>query len=72
MTDFVINCKTYQVNATTGANFDTPVRDDASFNRSRKINGNGGMAVQGGSGATFNGDVTQIGGNITTDGDVNM
>ncbi|ACA32343.1 phage baseplate assembly protein V [Histophilus somni] len=70
--DFVLNCKTYQVNATTGANFDTPKLETTQVLTAQgKINGNGGMAVQGGSGATFNGDVTQIGGNITTDGDVN-
>lgn len=35
-----------------------------------QINGNGGMAVQGGSGATFSGNITQTGGSYTTDQDV--
>lgn len=35
-----------------------------------QINGNGGLAVQGGNGASFSGDVVQQGGSFSTDGDV--
>ncbi|MEE6069775.1 phage baseplate assembly protein V, partial [Avibacterium paragallinarum] len=70
--NFVLNCKTYQVNATQGANFNTPKLETSEVLTAQgQINGNGGMAVQGGSGATFSGDVTQTGGSFTTDGDVN-
>jgi len=41
------------------------------FTAQGQINGNGGMAVQGGSGASFTGNVTQTKGSFTTDGDVN-
>lgn len=70
--NFVLNCKTYQVNAQTEANFITPKLETSQiFTAQGQINGNGGMAVQGGSGATFSGDVTQTDGSFTTDGDVN-
>lgn len=68
---FKVNCKEYQVNAETGANFNTPqLETSAQLTAQGQINGNGGMAVQGGSGATFSGDVTQTGGSFATDGDV--
>ncbi|EOZ7333958.1 phage baseplate assembly protein V, partial [Yersinia enterocolitica] len=34
------------------------------------ITGNGGMAIKGGTGAAFEGNIGQTGGNYTTDGDV--
>lgn len=40
------------------------------FTAQGKVNGNGGMAVKGGDGASFSGDVTQNGGSFKTDGDV--
>lgn len=68
---FVLNCKNYQVNATQGANFDTPKLETSQVLTAQgKINGNGGMAVQGGLGATFSGNVSQTGGSFTTNGDV--
>lgn len=68
---FKLNCKTYQVNATTSADFTTPkLETSAILTAQGQINGNGGMAVQGGSGATFSGNVVQTGGDFTTDGDV--
>lgn len=66
---FKVNCKSYEVNATEGANFTTPTLEtSAVLTAQGQINGNGGMAVQGG--ASFSGDVTQTGGGITTTGDV--
>ncbi|HDR1020943.1 TPA: phage baseplate assembly protein V [Pasteurella multocida] len=68
---FKLNCKTYQVNATTSADFTTPkLETSAILTAQGQINGNGGMAVQGGSGASFSGNVEQTGGNFTTSGDV--
>ncbi|MDX3981324.1 phage baseplate assembly protein V [Pasteurella multocida] len=68
---FKLNCKTYQVNASASADFTTPkLETSAVLTAQGKINGNGGMAVQGGSGASFSGDVEQSGGDFTTSGDV--
>ncbi|MCW9699710.1 phage baseplate assembly protein V [Avibacterium sp. 20-129] len=68
---FNVNCKQYQVTATDGANFVTPkLETDQQFVSQGKISGNGGMTVQGGTGASFSGNVTQKGGSFTTDGDV--
>lgn len=68
---FNVNCKQYQVTATEGANFVTPkLETDQQFVSQGQISGNGGMAVQGGNGASFSGSVTQEGGSFTTDGDV--
>lgn len=68
---FKINCKTYQVSASASADFITPkLETSAVLTAQGQVNGNGGMAIQGGSGATFTGGVTQRGGNFTTDGDV--
>lgn len=68
---FVLNCKTYQVNATSGANFDTPKLETSKVLTAQgQINGKGGMAIEGGNGATFSGDVRQTKGSITTSGDV--
>jgi phage baseplate assembly protein V len=66
-----VNCQQYEINASAGANFNTPkVEASAVVTAQGQINGNGGMAVEGGSGATFKGDVQQTGGSYTTDGDV--
>ena len=46
------------------------VETDRVFTAQGQINGNGGMAVQGGSGASFTGNVKQSGGSFTTNGDV--
>lgn len=68
---FNVKCKQYQVTATDGANFVTPkLETDQQFVSQGKISGNGGMAVQGGKGASFSGNVTQQGGSFKTDGDV--
>lgn len=69
--NFVVKCKNYSVEATVGANFKTPLLEtDKLFTAQGQISGNGGMAVQGGSGATFSGNVVQQGGSFITDGDV--
>lgn len=68
---FNVTCKNYSVTATAGAHFDTPNLETTQLLTAQgQINGNGGMAVQGGNGASFSGDVTQSDGNFTTSGDV--
>lgn len=68
---FNVICKNYSVTASAGANFDTPNLETTQLLTAQgQINGNGGMAVQGGNGASFSGDVTQSDGNFTTSGDV--
>lgn len=68
---FVLNCKEYSINATSSAKFDTPLLETSQVMTAQgQINGNGGMAVQGGSGATFSGNVVQSGGSFETSGDV--
>ena len=68
---FVLHCKEYSVNATSSAKFDTPLLETSQVMTAQgQINGNGGMAVQGGSGASFSGNVVQSGGSFETSGDV--
>lgn len=68
---FNVKCKNYVVDAATGASFKTPkLETDQVFTAQGQINGNGGMAVRGGSGASFSGSVVQSGGSFVTDGDV--
>lgn len=66
-----IDCDVLKINATTKVDISSPlVETDQVFTAQGQINGNGGMAVQGGSGASFTGNVEQSGGSFTTDGDV--
>ncbi|HDL8324274.1 TPA: phage baseplate assembly protein V [Yersinia enterocolitica] len=66
-----VTCKHYEVNAEDEANFNTPmVTASEQVTAQSKITGNGGMAIQGGTGATFEGNIEQTGGNYTTEGDV--
>ncbi|CNL94221.1 phage baseplate assembly protein V [Yersinia frederiksenii] len=66
-----VTCKNYEVNADTQADFNTPmVNASEQVTAQAKITGNGGMAIKGGAGATFEGNIGQTGGNYTTDGDV--
>lgn len=68
---FKVNCKTWEVNASDKADFNTPMLTaSAQVTAQGQVNGNGGLAVQGGSGATFSGNVQQTGGSYSTDGDV--
>ncbi|HHF5623880.1 TPA: phage baseplate assembly protein V [Haemophilus influenzae] len=66
-----IDCDILKITATTKVEISSPVVEtDRVFTAQGQINGNGGMAVQGGSGASFTGNVTQTKGSFTTDGDV--
>ncbi|HHG0433274.1 TPA: phage baseplate assembly protein V [Haemophilus influenzae] len=66
-----IDCDVLKINAATKVDISSPlVETDQVFTAQGQINGNGGMAVQGGSDAIFTGDVQQRGGSFTTDGDV--
>ena len=68
---FRVNCQHYEVNASAAADFKTPkLETSAILTAQGQFNGNGGMAVEGGDGATFSGDVNQTGGSFNTDGDV--
>lgn len=70
---FVVNCTSYQVNATDSAKFETPTLETTQVLIAQgQINGNGGLAVQGGDGATFSGNVRQEGGDIATDGNITV
>ena len=66
-----IDCDVLKINAATKVDISSPlVETDQVFTAQGQINGNGGMAVQGGSGASFTGNVEQRDGSFTTDGDV--
>lgn len=63
--------KTFTLTATEGMRFDSP---QAEFTGQvlvhQQLTGQGGMAIKGGDGAVFSGDVRQEGGSYQTDGDV--
>ncbi|WP_308571032.1 phage baseplate assembly protein V [uncultured Haemophilus sp.] len=66
-----IDCDVLKITAATKVDISSPlVETDQVFTAQGQINGNGGMAIQGGSGASFTGNVQQKNGSITTDGDV--
>ena len=66
-----IDCDILKITATTKVEISSPVVEtDRVFTAQGQINGNGGMEIQGGSGASFTGNVTQTKGSFTTDGDV--
>ncbi|MGE4848761.1 phage baseplate assembly protein V [Yersinia enterocolitica] len=66
-----VKCKNYEVDAEEEAYFNTPmVTASQQVTVQAKITGNGGMAIKGGTGAAFEGNIGQTGGNYTTDGDV--
>lgn len=66
-----IDCEVLNINAPGGVNIDAPNVDCSSeITAAGQINGNGGMAVKGGSGASFEGDIRQIEGDYTTSGTV--
>lgn len=68
---FKVNCKTWEVNASDKADFNTPaLTASAVVTAQGQINGNGGMAIKGGDGASFEGSVRQTGGSFVTDQDV--
>ena len=66
-----IDCDVLKIKAAKKVDISSPlVETDQVFTAQGQINGNGGMAVKGGSGASFTGNVEQQGGGFTTDGDV--
>ncbi|AJJ58912.1 MULTISPECIES: phage baseplate assembly protein V [Yersinia pseudotuberculosis complex] len=66
-----VTCKNYEVNAEEKADFNTPmVTASEQVTAQNKITGNGGMAIKGGTGATFEGNINQTSGNYETTGDV--
>lgn len=66
-----IDCDVLKIKAASKVDISSPlVETDQVFTAQGQINGNGGMAVQGGSGASFTGDVKQNGGSFSTTGDV--
>ena len=66
-----IDCDILKITASTKVEISSPlVETDRVLTAQGQINGNGGMAIQGGSGASFTGNVTQTKGSFTTDGDV--
>lgn len=66
-----IDCDILKITATKKVDISSPlVETDRVLTAQGQINGNGGMAIQGGSGASFTGNVTQTKGSFTTDGDV--
>lgn len=66
-----IVCDNLVINASQKIALNSPLVEASKVLTAQgQINGNGGMAVQGGSGASFSGSVTQRGGSFTTDGDV--
>lgn len=66
-----ITCDTLKINASTAVKIVSPLVETSEVLTAQgKINGNGGMAIQGGNGASFTGNVKQTGGGYTTTGDV--
>ena len=63
-----IDCETLNIKAPSGVNITSEkVECSAVLTAQGQINGNGGMAVQGGSGTTFTGNVDMVG-NLNTTG----
>jgi phage baseplate assembly protein V len=70
-TEYHVNCDKYLVSAKTQAAYTTPeLTASAQVIAQGQISGNGGLAIKGGSGAAFEGNVKQSGGSYQTDGDV--
>ena len=68
-TEYNVNCQKYSITATAGASYTTPsLTTSAQFTAQGQINGNGGMVVSGGTGATFTGNLTHSGGNLSSNG----
>lgn len=56
---FKVNCKTWEVNATDKADFNTPMLTASQqVTAGGQLNGNGGMAIKGGNGAHVDGGLT--------------
>lgn len=66
-----IDCDQLNINATAGVDITTPnINCSEQLTAAGQINGNGGMAIQGGSGASFSGSISQTNGSYNTTGDV--
>lgn len=66
-----IDCEQLNIQAAAGVRIDTPnVQCSQQLTAAGQINGNGGMAIQGGTGARFCGNIRQNDGSYTTTGDV--
>lgn len=66
-----IECDQLNINAPAGVNITAPnVQCSAQMTAAGQINGNGGLAVQGGNGASFSGNINQSAGSYHTSGDV--
>lgn len=69
--EFRVNCKQFVVNAEEKADFNTPmVTASEQVTAQSQITGNGGIAIKGGAGALFEGNVTQTQGDYQTSGNV--
>lgn len=67
-----ISCDNLIVNASQKVLFNSPLVETSQVLTAKgQINGQGGMSIQGGSGASFSGNVSQEKGNFSTSGDVN-
>lgn len=65
---FQLDCQRLQVNASSQASFSTPLlQTSQQLVAEGRINGNGGLAIQGGGGAQVRGDVV-VAGDVTADG----
>jgi len=63
--------KVFTLTATNSMKFDSPTAEfTGQVVVQEQLSGNGGLAIQGGEGASFAGNVTQQGGSYKTDGDV--
>lgn len=68
---YITNCKQYVVNASESAEFNTPeLKASEQVTADGAINGNGGMSIKGGEGASFEGNVSQQSGDFTSKGKV--
>ena len=66
-----MDCDKLNITAPGGVTITAPNVDcSAQLTAAGQINGNGGMAVQGGNGTTISGPLEQSGGDFVTDGDV--
>ncbi|MXR36702.1 phage baseplate assembly protein V [Craterilacuibacter sinensis] len=63
--------QTFNLTATKSMKFDSPTTEfTGQVTVQQQLSGNGGLEVQGGSGVSFVGSVSQTGGSYSTDGDV--
>lgn len=66
-----IECNELNINASSGVKITSPeVNCSQQLTANGQINGNGGMTVKGGNGATFSGNIVQKNGSYSTTGDV--